>query len=416
MASDGWRSMALREFVCLQRGHDLPDQRRTPGKVPILGSFGITGYHDTSKAKGPGVTIGRSGASFGIVSYSPVDYWPLNTVLYVTNFNGNDEKFVYYFLKSIDFTRFNSGSAQPSLNRNYIYPIIVNIPPPTEQRAIAHILGTLDDKIELNRRTNETLEAMARAIFKSWFVDFDPVRAKVDGRWCRGESLPCLPAYLWDLFPDQLVDSELGEIPEGWECGSLGDVAIHPRRGVQPSEIDLSTPYFALEHMPKRCIALTDWETAEGLESNKFEFKKGEILFGKLRPYFHKVGVAPVGGICSTDIVVVTGRTPKWFGYVLEHISSNSFVEYTNAGSTGTKMPRTSWSEMARYSVVMPPELVAEAYTKQIQPLVDHIIASIHESRTLAALRDALLPKLISGVLRVKDAERRVIQALEIPY
>jgi type I restriction enzyme S subunit len=168
--------------------------------------------------------------------------------------------------------------------------------------------------------------------------------------------------------------------------------------------------------MPKRCIALTYWETAEGLESNKFEFKKGEILFGKLRPYFHKVGVAPVEGICSTDIVVVTGQTSKWFGYVLEHISSNSFVEYTNAGSTGTKMPRTSWSEMARYSVVMPPELVAEAYTKQIQPLVDHIIASIHESRTLAALRDALLPKLISGVLRVKDAERRVIQALEIPY
>jgi type I restriction enzyme S subunit len=284
--------------------------------------------------------------------------------------------------------------------------LTVPIPPLPEQRAIAHILGTLDDKIELNRRLSETLEQMARALFKAWFVDFEPVRAKMEGRWRRGESLPGLPAHLYDLFPDRLVDSELGEIPEGWGVGTLGDVADHIRRNVQPGQIEPQTPYIALEHMPRRCIALSDWGAAEGIESNKFEFRKGEILFGKLRPYFHKVGVAPVDGVCSTDIVVVAPKTPHWFAFVLYVVSSDEFVEYTNAGSTGTKMPRTSWVEMARYDIVLPPEAIAQAFTEMVRPGVDRIIAATHESRTLAALRDTLLPKLISGALRVKDAER----------
>ena len=114
----------------------------------------------------------------------------------------------------------------------------------------------LDDKIELNRRMNEMLEAMARALFKSWFVNFDPVRAKMEGRWRRGESLPGLPAGHYDLFPDRLVDSELGEIPEGWGVKALGEGAKQRRSGVKPEEIDAESPYIALEHMPKRCIAL----------------------------------------------------------------------------------------------------------------------------------------------------------------
>jgi type I restriction enzyme S subunit len=249
---------------------------------------------------------------------------------------------------------------------------------------------------------------MARALFKAWFVDFEPVRAKMEGRWQRGQSLPGLPAHLYDLFPARLVDSELGGIPEGWRVGTLGDVADHPRRGVQPTNIKPDTPYIALEHMPKRCIALSDWGVADGLESNKFGFKKGEILFGKLRPYFHKVGVAPVDGVCSTDIVVVAPKSAVWFGFVLGHVSSVEFVEYTNAGSTGTKMPRTSWAEMARYTVALPPQAVASAFTERLQPSIDRIIAGVHESRTLAALRDALLPKLISGELRVRDAEKLI--------
>ena len=160
--------------------------------------------------------------------------------------------------------------------------------------------------------------------------------------------------------------------------------------------------------MPRRCIALTDWAAGDGLESNKFQFRKGEILFGKLRPYFHKVGVAPADGICSTDIVVVVPRATKWFGFVLGHVSSVDFVEYTDAASTGTKMPRTSWADMARYKLVLPPEALATSFNDLTCPWIGRILAGIHKSRTLAALRDALLPKLISGALRVKDAERTV--------
>jgi len=299
-------------------------------------------------------------------------------------------------------TAMSSMSTRASLNNEMLSRLSISLPPRNEQAAIGHILGALDDKSELNRRMSETLEAMARALFKSWFVDFDPVRAKSEGRD------PGLPKPLADLFPDSFEDSALGEIPKGWEVGTLGDIAEHPRRSVRPSEIEAQTPYIALEHMPQRCIALAEWGYGDGLESNKFRFNRGEILFGKLRPYFHKVGVAPLDGVCSTDIVVIRPKAEAWFGFVLGHASSVEFVDYTNAGSTGTKMPRTSWREMTRYEIALPPERVATAFSERIQPAISSIIEATHESRTLAALRDVLLPRLISGELRVPNAQSPV--------
>jgi len=319
-----------------------------------------------------------------------------------------ETNFLYYALRHAvsGMKQVAHGGVFDTITRDTFKIIEVDVPVLPEQRAIAHILSTLDDKIELNRRMNDTLEAIARALFKSWFMDFDPVCAKVEGRD------PGLPKPLADLFPNSFEDSELGEIPEGWQVGNLGDVAEHPRRGVQPTEIEPSTPYIALEHMPRRSIALSGWSTADGLGSNKFEFKRGEILFGKLRPYFHKVGVAPVNGVCSTDIVVVAPKTDEWFGFDLCHISSDAFVEFTSASSTGTKMPRTSWGDMARYELVIPPKAIAETFARQVRPLVDRMIAGIHESHILATLRDTLLPKLISGKLRVKGAEHFMEEAI----
>src|ERR1035441_8085966 len=138
-----WRDTTLGEFVALQRGHDLTEPQRRIGNVPVMGSAGQNGFHDTALAKGPGIVIGRSGASFGQVHFSPVDFWPHNSSLYVTDFKGNDPRFVFYLLKALDFDRYNSGSAQPSLNRNFIYPIPVRVPPITEQKAIAAVLGSL---------------------------------------------------------------------------------------------------------------------------------------------------------------------------------------------------------------------------------------------------------------------------------
>jgi len=259
----------------------------------------------------------------------------------------------------------STGTTVLGIRQSELRKVHLLIPPIGEQRAIAGVLGSLDNKIELNRRMNETLETMTQALFKSWFVD-----ATKNG------------------------------LPEGWRAGTLGDVAENMRRTVEPKHIDSGTPYIGLEHMPRRCIALSEWGQADDLESNKFEFKRGEILFGKLRPYFHKVGVAPVDGVSSTDILVIRPKEPNWFGFVLGHISSVELVNHTDAASTGTKMPRTNWNDIARYEVVLPPTNVAAAFTKGTNPLVERIIANIHESRTLAALRDALLPKLLSGELR----------------
>ncbi len=142
-----WIADKLGNFVSLQRGHDLTWRDRRQGDVPVMGSAGQNGFHDTALAKSPGVVLGRSGASFGQAHYCENDFWPHNTALYVTDFRGNDPLFVFYFLKAIDFTRHNSGGAQQSLNRNFIYPIPVGVPPPPEQRAIAAALSDVDSLI-----------------------------------------------------------------------------------------------------------------------------------------------------------------------------------------------------------------------------------------------------------------------------
>jgi type I restriction enzyme S subunit len=318
-----------------------------------------------------------------------------------------DPLYVYYFVSSAasvnKILRDSEATGVPKTNVTYLRTFPILLPPLPEQHAIAHILGTLDDKIELNRRMSETLEGIARALFKSWFVNFDPVRAKAEGRETG------LPKEIEELFPDRLVESEIGEVPEGWEVGTLGDVAQNPRRGVQPSEVDPCTPYIALEHMPKRCIAIAECGTADGLQSNKFRFRRREFLFGKLRPYFHKVGVAPVDGICSTDIVVVVPINDAWYSFVLGHLSSDAFVAYADAVSTGTKMPRTKWRDMALYPLVLPPEHLAKALHPEVELLVDRIAAATYSSHTCGTLRDVLLPKLISGALRVGEIERAAV-------
>ena len=294
-----------------------------------------------------------------------------------------------------------SGGTRNALTKGMIEAFDVPVPEDVaEQRAIARILGTLDDKIELNHRMNETLEAMARALFKSWFVDFDPVRAKMEGHDTG------LPRHLADLFPDRLVDSEMGEIPEGWEVASLGDVAALRRKGIDPASEASDTPYIGLADMPRGSIALTDWGETGSVSSRKSAFKAGDILFGKLRPYFHKVGIAPVDGLCSTDIVVLGARKPKWSAFVLACVSSSAFVAHTSQTATGTKMPRTSWQAMRRYELGRPTDTMASEFQRTVSPMLRRIVSNIHESRTLTALRDALLPKLISGEIRVPEVAR----------
>lgn len=316
-----------------------------------------------------------------------------------------DNLFVYYLARNPILRAFAIHSMQGSTGRQRVMADSLrsfefSLPPIKEQRRIAHILGTLDDKIELNRQMNETLEATARAIFKSWFVDFDPMKAKTEGH-----KPPCMDTETAALFPSAFQDSPLGEIPKGWKVGTLGEIAKNVRRSVKASEIDSSECFIGLEHMPRRNIALSQWQIDAEIASNKYRFRKGEILFGKLNPHFHKVGIAPIDGVCSTDILVIQPIEVGWFGVVLGLVSSDNFVAYTTAFSKGTTLPRTNWKDMSNYKTVLPKVEIAHKYSEFIRPLIIRIIENIHQSRTLTKIRDTLLPKLLSGEIRVDDVD-----------
>ena len=302
------------------------------------------------------------------------------------------------FLQQIQSRVTGTSGSHQRVRPHDVLSIIVSVPPLAEQERIANTLSCFDNKTELNRRMNETLEAMARAIFRSWFVDFDPVRAKAEGRKPEG-----MDAETAALFPDSFVDSALGKIPKGWEVGVLGDIAENRREIIDPSGVPGDTPYIGLEHMPRRSIALGEWATAGGVESSKSRFCRGDILFGKLRPYFHKVGVAPVDGVCSTDILVIVPKSPECFGFLLFHVSSVDFVNYTDGTSTGTKMPRTNWRDMANYKIALPPVNVVAAFSRASAPMIESAISNTLQSRSLASVRDAFLPKLLSGEVFLAD-------------
>jgi type I restriction enzyme S subunit len=301
-----------------------------------------------------------------------------------------DPEFYFYFFKSkagqYEIATRATGTQSRNIPGSKLMEANIPVLDKQEQNRIASILSRLDSKIELTRRMNETLQGIAKAIFKQWFVDFE---------------FPTEQGKPYKSSGGRMMDSELGEIPIEWKIGELGEIAENPRRGISSSEIEHDTPYLGLEHMPRRSIALSEWGNASDVVSNKFQFRQGEILFGKLRPYFHKVGVAPVNGVCSTDILVLTPKSPEWYGLVLCCVTTNEFVKYTDVTSTGTKMPRTNWESMAHYTIVIPTNNVADAFSEKIAPLIQKIVVNILQTRRLVEIRDSILPKLMSGEIRV---------------
>ena len=399
-----WHRRTIGDLVTLQRGIDLPTAQRRPGSVPVMGSFGITGWHDEAACKGPGVIVGRSGASAGVVSYIDRDYWPLNTCLYVRDFKGNHPRFAYYFLKTFDLAGLNSGSAQPSLNRNFVHPVPAVFPDPAEQSVIASVLGALDDKIELNRRMNETLEAMARAIFKDWFVDFGPTRAKIEGR------APYLATDIWSLFPDRLDDEGR---PEGWRGGSLSEIVeIAPTEPMKKGELK---PYLDMAALPTQGSSSDPAILRE--YSSGTRFRNGDTLLARITPCLENGKTAFVQnlppdtvGWGSTEFIVMRSRpsVPKVVSYLIAR--EPTFRRHAIQSMTGTSgRQRANADAIAAYPVVLPSnEKLWDAITEVATPAFEKIAMNTEESLTLAATRDLLLPKLMSGEIRLKDAKKGV--------
>jgi type I restriction enzyme S subunit len=253
---------------------------------------------------------------------------------------------------------------------------------------------------------SQKLEAMARALFKSWFVDFDPVRAKAERRD------PGLPKPLADLFPDSFEDSELGEIPEGWEVGTLGDVLQQRVERCVPSAETAGRPYVPIECISPRSLLLADSRSGEEAQSSLTRFYAGDLLFGAMRPYFHKVCIAPFDGTTRTTAFVLHPRHDADFAFATLLFHRTETIEFATRHSTGSTIPYAVWTDsMEAMPALLPPPKVRRAFDKAVRPMLARISSPYFESRTLAALRDALLPKLISGELRIHDAE----SSFEIP-
>ena len=320
-----------------------------------------------------------------------------------------DQVFLKYALLSEDAMAqmkvLAGGAAQPKLGIYKVETIEFPFPPLPIQQRIAGILSAYDELIENSQRRIKLLESIARALYREWFVHFRfPGHDNPAGQpdWTAAGRPAGASATDGASQSVPRVPSPLGDIPQGWEVKKLGDVAEEMRRNVQKGQLEEPRPFVGLEHIPRRSLALDAWETTTDLGSNKLAFRKGEILFGKIRPYFHKVSVAPFDGLCSADTIVIRSRQPEHFAIVAGCVSSDEFVALATATSNGSKMPRASWSVLQEHLIAIPTLTVAEQFSAVVQPAIQQMQALIFQIQNLRRTRDLLLPRLLSGQIEVE--------------
>jgi type I restriction enzyme S subunit len=422
-----WREIALWDIAEYINGRATKPSELASNGVPVIKiaelNRGITEETDRIPPElveekhwvSPGDLLFAWSGSVGIYRYAGPKAALNQHIFRVVAKPGIDQGFLRYLLLScvplFQLHVQDKRTTMGHVTKKDLQRIRVRIPPLQEQRAIAHILGTLDDKIELNRRMSETLEAMARALFKAWFVDFEPVRAKMEGRWQRGQSLPGLPAHLYDLFPDRLVDSELGEIPEGWRVGTIGDCCIQIQNGGTPSRKEPrfweggTIPWLTSAEVKQPIIVDTENSITEaGLEASSAKWVAP--LSTVVALYGATAGQVSLVALRLTTNQAVCALVPKQYCEFFNYLWMRSATPDLENQAVGSAQQNISQGIVARTRVLIPSHAVMVAFDKTVRPVFFRWISNLHESRTLAALRDALLPKLIRGEIRVKDAEQ----------
>ncbi|WP_028603875.1 restriction endonuclease subunit S [Ottowia thiooxydans] len=407
--SSKWSTGKLGSFVELKRGYDLPQAKRQSGSVPLVSSSGVSDQHDVAMVKGPGVVTGRYG-TIGQVFYIEEDFWPLNTTLYVRNFKGNEPKFIHYFLKTLDFLAYSDKAAVPGVNRNHLHEALVTVPSHAAQKEIANFLGVLDDRITLLRETNATLEAIAQTLFKSWFVDFDPVRAKMEGRAPEG-----MDEATAALFPDGFEESELGVVPRGWRVIPVGDVA----EAVGGATPDTKNPLFWEPGIhcwttPKDLSGiaaplLLDTErklSAQGLAKiGSGLLPVGSLLMSSRAPIGY-LALAQVPLAINQGYIALLpgGLLPPLYMYFWCAQNMEGIKARAN-GSTFMEISKKAFRPMP---ALIPPAQVIQAFVDAAGTLFQRLVENERQAQTLISLRDSLLPRLISGQLLLPEADALV--------
>ncbi|WP_151834058.1 restriction endonuclease subunit S [Acinetobacter ursingii] len=316
------------------------------------------------------VLLNITGDSVARCCGAPVNWLPARVNQHVAILRSNPEKLDHRFLKYSLLASKEEllilseiGGTRNALTKGMLEDYEVILPPLPEQKAIASVLSSLDDKIDLLHRQNKTLEAMAETLFRQWFIE---------------------------------------EAKEDWEDAVLGDIATNVRVNATTESIESDEIYIGLEHIERRHIALSQHGIGSDVASNKSRFKKHDILFGKLRPYFHKVCIAPFDGICSTDILVLRAKKEVLITFTLFAFFQDSVVEYANLASGGTRMPRADWGSLSQYPIAIPPVDLLHQFNDLVLPSIEKIHTNLVQIQTLENLRDTLLPKLMSGEVRIQ--------------
>ena len=429
-----WRPSTWGDEISLEYGKALRGYESAHGPFRVFGSNGPVGWTDKALATGPGVILGRKGAYRG-VQYSEGDFFVIDTAYYVVPKTDLDMRWLYYAIQYHKLGEIDDGSPIPSTTRAAVYVRELDVPPKGVQREMARILESIDNKIDLNRRINQTLEAMAQAIFKSWFVDFDPVKAKIvaeaEGRdplraamsaiSGKGDTeLDALPPEQYEqlaataaLFPDEMEDSELGAIPKGWTVCTLPEcVDINPSRVLKKGAI---APYLDMANVPTHA-ARVDNVVPRAFGSGS-KFINGDTLLARITPCLENGKTAYVDfladgevGWGSTEFIVLRPKNglPLPFAYFLcRHPEFRAFAISQMAGTSGRQ--RVPNDCFGAYKVVKPSPLVADAFGLQTTQFMKQIKSLDEASKTLAGLRDVLLPRLLSGELQVQHTEPEAV-------
>ena len=377
-----WKEVRLGDILNFRRGHDLPHSAMKPGNIPVAGSNGVIGYHDTATPIKPILTIGRSGNVGKPYFYE--EAWAHNTTLYVDDFKGNDPKFLYYLCQTMPFANFGGGSAVPTLNRNHIHPLETKIPVKVEdQRRIASILSSLDRKIELNNKINADLEEMAQAIFKNWFVDFEPFK---DGKF---------------------VDSELGMIPEGWKVGRLGDfckclLGGTPSRSKEEYWNGDVNWINSSEINKFRILEASEKITELGLSKSATKLlpKKTTVL-AITGATLGQVSLLEIDTCANQSVIGVLENAEVPYEYIYPFIKDR--IEMLIQHQTGGAQQHINKDNVESLIFLLPAKNVLENYISLVGPMYKRIESQCFENLYLSSLRDTLLPRLMSGELEVPE-------------
>jgi type I restriction enzyme S subunit len=360
-------------------------QRRTrQGQYPYYGAQGVIDYIDDYVFDGRYILVPEDGENLRsrklpIAYFATGKFWVNNHAHILRGITGvSVDRFIQSAIEGMSISSWITGAAQPKLSQGNLVQIPILLPPHSEQVVIASILDAIDQLIENNRRRVEVLEEMARAIYREWFVHF--------------------------RYPGLETTATLGDLPAGWSWGTIGNLVDLGKDTVDPATLDPKTPAVGLEHIPRRKIVLDDWTTAETVGSRKSRFCRGDLLFGKIRPYFHKVSVAPIDGICSTDAIVIRPK-PKHWGEAVAVAVSDEFVANAVQTSNGTKMPRADWNVIREWPVPIPTPDVSANFTDVMQGHLRLAETLMFTSRLLASVRDLLLPRLVSGEIDVSSLD-----------